>query len=123
MLSDTVAAVVLPAEDMARARAFYTDKLGLPIAFENDQGVGFGAGAGTIVFVYPHGKTKADHTVAAFAVSDVPAKVQALRAAGVVFLEYDQPGLKTVDGIADSSGGKGAWFKDSEGNILSIVEM
>jgi hypothetical protein len=62
-------------------------------------------------------------------VADLKATVAALRARGVRFEEYDLPGLKTVDGIAEvegnypSKGGVGemaAWFKDSEGNLLGI---
>ena len=46
-----------------------------------------------------------------------------MRAAGVAFEEYDQPGLKTVDGVADMGGMKGAWFKDTEGNIIALAQM
>ncbi|MGH2654353.1 MAG: VOC family protein [Actinomycetota bacterium] len=45
-----------------------------------------------------------------------------LRAKGVTFEEYDMPGLKTVNGIAELGGEKGAWFKDPEGNILSVSQ-
>jgi hypothetical protein len=41
----------------------------------------------------------------------------------VTFEEYDLPGLKTVNGIAELGGMRGAWFKDPEGNILSVVEL
>ena len=47
---------------------------------------------------------------------------KALSAKGVKFEEYDMPGLKTVDGIANAGGAKAAWFKDTEGNILAIVQ-
>ena len=61
-------------------------------------------------------------------VEDIEVMVRELRARGVVFEEYDVPGLKTVDGIADiegnypskGSGERGAWFRDSEGNLLGI---
>jgi hypothetical protein len=53
-------------------------------------------------------------------VDDVEAAVAELRGRGVVFEEYDLPGFKTVDGIAEIAGEKGAWFKDSEGNLLAI---
>jgi hypothetical protein len=55
-------------------------------------------------------------------VNDVEAAVAALRGKGVTFEEYDMPGLKTVNGIAELGGFKGAWFKDLEGNILSVVQ-
>ena len=64
----------------------------------------------------------------AWDVADIDATVAALRARGVVFEEYDLPGLKTVNGIADINGNypskgvgeRGAWFRDSEGNLLGI---
>ena len=65
----------------------------------------------------------AQHTLGAFLVRDVGATVADLRAKGVTFEDYDQPGLKTVDGIAELGGTQGAWFKDPEGNILSVVQL
>jgi hypothetical protein len=65
----------------------------------------------------------AQHTLGAFMVRDVEATVADLRGRGVTFEDYDLPGLKTVDGIADLGGIKGAWFKDPEGNILSVVQL
>jgi hypothetical protein len=58
----------------------------------------------------------------AFMVADVEAAVAELRGKGVSFEEYGLPGLKTVNGIAELGGSKGAWFKDPEGNILSVVQ-
>jgi catechol 2,3-dioxygenase-like lactoylglutathione lyase family enzyme len=108
---------------MARATAFYTEKLGLKVVHAASEGTLFGAGGGTMVFVYEYGKTKAEHTVAVFRVSDLKATMESLKANGIVFEDYDLPGLKTVDGVAASESGNGAWFKDSEGNILSIIDM
>ena len=64
----------------------------------------------------------AQHTLGAFMVADVEAAVAELRGKGVRFEEYDLPGLKTVNGIAELGGTRGAWFKDPEGNILSVVQ-
>ena len=64
----------------------------------------------------------AQHTLTAFLVQDVEAAVADLRNKGVSFEEYDLPGLKTVNGIAELGGTRGAWFKDPEGNILSVVQ-
>ena len=52
---------------------------------------------------------------------DLAAEVAELRGRGVVFEEYDQPGLRTVDGIATTPVGRAAWFKDSEGNVLTMT--
>jgi hypothetical protein len=56
-------------------------------------------------------------------VDDVEKAVVDLRSKGVTFEEYDMPGIKTVNGIADMGDFKGAWFKDPEGNILAIGSM
>jgi hypothetical protein len=58
-----------------------------------------------------------------FLVEDVASEVAALKARGVVFQEYDLPGLKTVEGIAEIDPGKAAWFEDSEGNVLGVVQL
>ena len=54
---------------------------------------------------------------------DLAAEVAELRGRGVVFEEYDQPGLRTVDGIATTPVGRAAWFKDSEGNVLTMTRL
>ena len=123
MLSDNPIFPVLPAADLARAKAFYTQTLGLSVQFESEAGVGFTAGSGAMLFIYPYGQTKAEHTTAGFMVADVESVVAELRAKGLKFEEYDLPGLKTVNGIAEAGGVKGAWFKDTEGNTLSIAQM
>ncbi|HEV8697065.1 MAG TPA: hypothetical protein VGQ89_05170 [Candidatus Limnocylindrales bacterium] len=58
-----------------------------------------------------------------FSVDDIGAVVKHLKAKGVVFEEYDLPDLKTVDGIAERPDFKGAWFKDSEGNMIGIGQL
>jgi len=65
----------------------------------------------------------ARHQLAAWVVEDLAAEVAELRSRGVEFEEYDQPGLRTVDGIARTPVGQAAWFKDSEGNILTITQL
>jgi hypothetical protein len=61
-------------------------------------------------------------STAFWSVDDVEAEVAALKAQGVVFEEYDMPGIKTENGIATGGGAKTAWFKDTEGNILAISQ-
>jgi len=56
-------------------------------------------------------------------VEDLEAEVAQLRGRGVVFEEYDSPGLRTVDGVASTPAGKAAWFKDSEGNVLTLTQV
>ena len=111
----------LPAVDLERAKSFYTGKLGFTVERE-DPGPGamLESGSGKL-YIYERAATKADHTVAAFEVNDVAGTVKELKAKGLVFEEYDVPGLKTVNSIAIMGTVKGAWFKDTEGNILSLT--
>jgi hypothetical protein len=81
------------------------------------------ASGGIQFLVFPSGGVASgSHTQIGWNVSDFEAEVRALKARGVVFEEYDYPTLKTVGGIATTPDGKAAWFKDSEGNLLGIVQ-
>jgi catechol 2,3-dioxygenase-like lactoylglutathione lyase family enzyme len=126
MLKTAAVTPSLPAVDLTRARKFYEEKLGLKVVKEDlSPGMLVEAGKGTKIYVYQRGATKADHTVVNFTVSDVEAEVKALKAKGVEFEEYDIPamGIKTVNSIDRMGDFVGAWFKDSEGNILGISNM
>jgi catechol 2,3-dioxygenase-like lactoylglutathione lyase family enzyme len=124
MLSDARVHAALPATDLERARRFYADKLGLTPADENAGGLFYDGAGGTRFLVFPtQGKASGEHTQVGFLVDDIDAEVADLRARGVVFEEYDLPGFKTVDGIAEAGPTRGAWLKDSEGNLLGIVQF
>jgi len=113
----------IPVADVARARKFYEDKIGLTPRETYAGGVIYECGNGSWVFMYPSpgaGTSKA--STAFWTVGDVAAEVAELKGRGVKFEEYDMPGLKTADGIATAGGAKTAWFKDSEGNILAISQ-
>ena len=115
---------VLQASDLGRARNFYEGVLGLELSDVPGLGFFVSAGNGTRALVYTTGAGPGAATVAAFLVDDLLAVVAELRGRGAVFEEYDMPPLVTVDGIADMGPmGKAAWFKDSEGNIINIVQM
>ncbi|MFB7666779.1 VOC family protein [Kitasatospora sp. NPDC056138] len=122
MLTEAPIHAVIPAADLARATAFYRDALGLKPTVESEEEVRFESG-GTRFSVYrtPNGG-KAAHTLASWTVADLDAEMADLRSRGVVFEEYDMPGLKTVDGVAAAEGLRCAWFRDSEGNILCLAE-
>lgn len=120
MLSDAKVTVVLPAVDIERARKFYTEKLGLKENKPMPGGANFECGSGTEIFLYERPPVTVEHTQASFAVDDLDAEMNELRARGVVFEEYDMPGMKTVKGVATMDKWKSAWFKDSEGNILAL---
>ncbi len=118
----------LPVVNLVRAKKFYEETLGLKVILEDPSpGAVLQAGEGTTLYIYQRAATKADHTVAGFRVKDVEATVNELKAKGVVFEDVDVPGLKTVEGIATMTTPRGefkaAWFKDTEGNILSMSNM
>ena len=123
MLKDARIVPYIPVANVARARTFYEEKIGLVAKEEYAGGVIYECGDGSWVFMYPSAGAGTSRASTAFwAVDDVVAEVVALRKKGVVFEEYDMPGLKTVNGIATGGGAKTAWFKDTEGNILAISQ-
>lgn len=126
MLRDAPVMAVLPAVDIERAKAFYTEKLDLRAVDSPSVGgdAAFECGDGTLLYIYEREGTKAEHTVAGWLVEDIQKAVEELRQRGVEFEHYDLPSLKTDErGIAKLEGSKSAWFKDSEGNILAINEF
>ena len=122
MLADAEVGATIAVVDLARAKAFYADTLGLKIGEERPTGVLFECGHGTYIDVYPSPSAgTARSTVAGFRVDDLDATMADLRGRGVRFEEYDSPGLKTVEGVAQLGPYRVCWFKDPDGNILSIV--
>jgi len=118
-----IAKTTLPVEDLARARAFYAEKLGLRPSREVE-GALFYEGVGSTGFLlFPSGARPSGHTQMAWFVKDIVASVSKLKSRGVVFEEYDFPGLKTNHGIADLGYEKAAWFRDSEGNLLALGQL
>ena len=119
----------LPAQDLDRARRFYAEKLGLEPVDERPGGLLYRCAAGDFVLFQSVGASPGTFTQMGIEVDDIEATVAELKERGVVFEEYDLPGMKTVDGIADiegnypsknASGERGGWFRDSEGNLLGI---
>ena len=123
MLKNAPIVPYIPVADMARARNFYEQKVGLTPKEEYGGGVIYECGKGSWVFMYRSpgaGTSKA--STAFWSVADVEAEVAQLKARGVVFEDYDLPGIKTVNSIATGGGAKIAWFKDTEGNILALTQ-
>src|ERR671911_3221214 len=128
MLEDSKVAARIPAQDLQRARLFYAEKLGLEPSEERPGGLLYRCDEGEFALFESAGAASGDHTQMGWEVEDIEATVRELRARGVVFEEYDLPGLRTVDGIAEiegnypskGSGERGAWFRNSEGNMLGI---
>jgi catechol 2,3-dioxygenase-like lactoylglutathione lyase family enzyme len=128
MLKNGRVATRLPAQDLERARAYYSEKLGLDPVEVREGGLRYVCGGGEFALFESAGAPSGEHTQMSWEVEDIEATVRDLRARGVEFEEYDVPGLRTVDGIADiegnypskGTGERGAWFRDSEGNVLGI---
>jgi len=124
MLADSPVTTILPVMDMNRARDFYEHKLGLrPNGMRPDGKFVYVCGSGAILALFPRaGGTRADHTAISFQVPDINAAIRDLEQHGVVFEDYDLPGLKTVGHVCVLGAEKAAWFKDTEGNTLCIHE-
>lgn len=118
---DVTAAI--PAQDLDRARAFYAEKLDLKPDEERSDGLLYRCGSGMFLLFPSSGKASGDHSQLGWDTPDIEATVRELRERGVVFEEYDLPGFKTVDGIAEIDGVRAAWFKDSEGNLLAVGQL
>jgi catechol 2,3-dioxygenase-like lactoylglutathione lyase family enzyme len=118
----------IPAHDLERARAFYRDKLDLLPSEERPGGLLYRCAHGEFVLFESADKASGEHTQMALDVEDIEATVAELRRRGVAFEDVELPGLTTVNGIAEIEGNypskgraeRGAWFKDSEGNLLGI---
>ncbi|GAA1256613.1 VOC family protein [Arthrobacter pascens] len=125
MLKEREVMAVLPAKDISRARNFYRDVLGLePSDILDEENLVYRCGNGTAFLLYlTDNAGTAKNTQLSWATDNLEGEVEDLRSRGVVFEDYDFPGLKTENGIATSSAGKAAWFLDTEGNILSLFEM
>ena len=128
MLKDGRIATRLPAQDLARARAFYADKLGLEPSEERPGGLLYHCASGAFALFTSAGASPGTFTQMGWEVDDLAATVAELSRRGVVFEEVDVPGLQTINGVAEvagnypskGSGEKAAWFRDSEGNMLGI---
>jgi len=129
VLKDGKVATRIPVQELQRARTFYAEKLGLEPSEERPRGLLYRCGEGEFALFESAGAASGDHTQMGWEVEDIEATVEWLRGRGVVFEDYDFPGLRTVNGIAEiagnypSKGGvgeKAAWFRDSEGDLFGI---
>jgi catechol 2,3-dioxygenase-like lactoylglutathione lyase family enzyme len=121
MISQKRSYSTIPAADMDRAKRWYQEKLGLTPVSDSEVGSVYELGGGTGFLLYPTPNAgHAPNTMLLLESSDVPGDVAALKAKGVVFEDYDMGELKTVNSVATFGNKSGAWFKDSEGNIISI---
>lgn len=125
MLADAPVTTILPVVDIERARDFYGNRIGLPLkGVDPDGKVVYAGGGGALIALFPRQTgTRADHTALSFEVKDIAATIRALEQRGIVFADYDLPGLKTVDHVCVLGAVKAAWFNDPDGNILCLHEV
>ena len=124
MLENRRATAMIPASNVKRALAWYEEKLGLtPSEIYADGMSAVFELAGVRAFLYPtEFAGTAQHTILSFDSDDLVEDMRTMRQRGVVFIDYDLPGLKTENGLAQFGPVKNAWCTDSEGNILGFVE-
>jgi predicted enzyme related to lactoylglutathione lyase len=124
MLGDFPIDVVLLATDLEASKDFYVNKIGLEIETDSPYAVQFKCGGGSRLGVSKSEVGTADsQTQAAFRVKDLAAELSELRSRGVKIEDYDLPGLKTVDGVAEVPFGLMAWFIDPGKNCVGIIQL
>jgi catechol 2,3-dioxygenase-like lactoylglutathione lyase family enzyme len=123
-LSEARVHATLPVSNLARAKEFYAERLGLKPTSETTGGAFYECAEGTRFVLFPSaGAPSGTHTQLGFAVRDIEAEVADLKASGVVFEEYAQPGFKTEGSIATTGPIRAAFLKDSEGNLIGLVQL
>jgi predicted enzyme related to lactoylglutathione lyase len=124
MLKIVEAYAAIPAQDIKRARQFYDQKLGLKAEEMPDGGAIYKIGQSGFLLFQSTGKASGDHTQLAIDVEDIESALDELRSNGVKLEEYDFPNFKTVKGVFTMpDGSKGAWFKDTEGNLIAVNQF
>lgn len=116
---------MIPAKDLAGTRRWYEDVLGLTVLYEDPVSVAYPSGDSQLNVYATQAAGTAQHTPIGWVVDDLERVVDGLTANGVSFERYDMPGLSTdAKGIARMGDNeRAAWFKDPEGNILSLWQL
>jgi catechol-2,3-dioxygenase len=115
---------MLLASDLGVAREFYGERIGLEVLIESDDFLTFKCGGDSrLVVTRSSSGTSEPQTKASWRVSDLAAELAELRSSGVRIEEYDEPGMKTVDGIADVGFALAAWFVDPDGNSIGLLQF
>jgi catechol-2,3-dioxygenase len=124
MLADHPIDVMLLATDLSVAKEFYRERVGLEVLIETEQFLTFKAGGDSRLVVTESTRgTSEEQTKASWRVDDVAEEVAELRSRGVEIAEYDSPGLKTVDAVADVGFALSAWFVDPSGNSIGLLQL
>jgi len=124
MLSQRPAHTAIPVDDLDRAAQWYEETLGLKPIWKKSVGILYGGPGGWRLQIYPSAEAgQAPQTLIGWETATIESDVAELKAAGVDFEEYDTPEIKTVDSVATIDNVKAAWFRDPDGNILSLVQF
>jgi catechol-2,3-dioxygenase len=124
MLAEHPIDVMLTAPDLGAVKQFYGDQVGLDVLIESDDFVTFRCGGASRLVVTRTSEPSTEQTTkASWRVADVSAEVAELRARGVDVVDYDEPWLKTVDGVADVGFALSAWLVDPGGNTLGLLQF
>ena len=124
MLSQYPIDVVLLAPDIEASREFYANKVGLSVLTDSPGAVTFKCGGDSrLVISKSSVGTSDEQTQASFRVDDVKSEIAELRSRGVMIEDYDLPGLKTVDGVADIGFAWIAWFIDPGKNCVGMIQL
>jgi catechol-2,3-dioxygenase len=124
MLAEHAIDVMLTAPDLGAVKRFYGEGVGLEVLIESDDFVTFRCGGDSRLVVTRTSAPSTEQTTkASWRVDDVAAEVAELRARGVEVADYDEPGLRTVDGVADVGFALSAWFVDPGGNTIGLLEF
>jgi catechol 2,3-dioxygenase-like lactoylglutathione lyase family enzyme len=123
MLSKLEFHATLPAKDMNRAKQFYAEKLGMNPSAESPAGLVYQCKESWFLLFPSSGISTGQFTQGGWETNNVEVEVAELKSRGVTFEEYDLPNFKTVNSVATMGSNRAAWFKDSEGNLLGIVQM
>jgi catechol-2,3-dioxygenase len=124
MLAEQPIDVMLLGTDLVVTKEFYGERVGLEILIESDDFLTFKCGGDSRLVVTKSSTGSAEEqTKAAWRVKDIAAEVAQLRSRGVEIAEYDEPWLKTVDGVADVGFALSAWFVDPSGNTIGLLQF
>jgi catechol 2,3-dioxygenase-like lactoylglutathione lyase family enzyme len=120
MVSATMVVATVPVSDLARAKVFYGETLGLTFLWENPASIRFRCGHDSELSIFRRPSTVTEHTLAHFEVTDLESEVADLEARGIAFLDYSEGPLRTTGHIAQIGPARAAWFRDPDGNTLGL---
>jgi catechol 2,3-dioxygenase-like lactoylglutathione lyase family enzyme len=115
-----MAVATVPVSDLARAKVFYGETLGLTFLWENPASIRFRCGDNSELSIFRRPSTVTEHTLAHFEVTHLESEIADLEARGIVFLDYSEGPLRTTGHIAQLGPARAAWFRDPDGNTLGL---